>query len=181
MASPAGNWLNAKTDRVGRVIVGPDLKVPGLPEVFVLGDAASVSGPDGKPLPGVAPVAKQEGAYVATLIITELLGKPTLPFRYRHYGSLATIGRKNAVVEMGDFRFSGLIAWLTWCVAHIYFLIGFRNRLAVTLNWGWNYLTFQRGTRLITGPTGSHVGVAAALGEPSSDRALAKNSLCNAA
>jgi len=157
MASPAGDWLNAKTDRSGRVIVNPDLTIPGHPGVFVIGDAASAHDAHGRPLPGVAPVAKQQGAYVAKRLVAELKGGSTPPFRYRDYGSLATIGRKYAVVQMGPLRLTGFIAWLIWCVAHIYFLIGFRNRLAVILNWAWNYLTFQRGTRLITGLTGSRM------------------------
>jgi len=149
MASPAGKWLGARTDRAGRVIVAGDLTLPEHPDIFVIGDAAL---PDGKPLPGVAPVAKQQGAYVAKRILADLEGKSYRPFRYRDYGSLATVGRKYAVVQMGRLKLAGFIAWLIWCVAHIYFLIGFRNRLAVMLNWAWNYLTFQRGTRLITDP-----------------------------
>ena len=157
MASPAGRWLGAETDRAGRVKVGPDLSVPGHPEIFVLGDTACFAGVDGHPLPGVAPVAKQQGAYVARLIKARLNGADLPPFRYRDFGSLATIGRKSAVVEFGRLRMTGFVAWLTWSIAHIYFLIGYRNRLAVVLNWGWNYLTFQRGTRLITGLTGSRM------------------------
>jgi NADH dehydrogenase len=108
-------------------------------------------------LPGVAPVAKQQGAYLARLIKARLKGGDLPPFRYRDFGSLATIGRKSAVVEIGRFRVTGFVAWLIWSIAHIYFLIGFRNRLAVAFNWGWNYVTFQRGTRLITGLTGSRM------------------------
>jgi NADH dehydrogenase len=131
------------------VKVGPDLSLHGHPEVFVIGDTASAPGPDGRPLPGVAPVAKQQGRYVAAV-----LGVPhpvRLPFRYRDYGSMATIGRKHAVAEIGRVRLTGFIAWLVWCVAHIWFLIGFRNRFVVAANWLWNYMTFQRGTRLIVG------------------------------
>jgi NADH:ubiquinone reductase (H+-translocating) len=157
MASPAGQWLRVEADRAGRVKVNPDMSVPGHPDIFVLGDTAHLDGPDGRPLPGVAPVAKQQGAYVARLIKARLKGKDLPPFRYRDFGSMATIGRKSAVVEIGRFRITGFIAWLIWSVAHIYFLIGFRNRLAVVLNWGWNYITFQRGTRLITGLTGSRM------------------------
>ena len=157
MASPAGNWLSAETDHAGRVIVDQDLTLPGRPDIFVIGDAASARNADGKPLPGIAPVAKQQGAYVANRIVAELQGKVSPPFRYRDSGSLATIGRKNAVAQIGGLRLSGFLAWLVWCVAHIYFLIGFRNRLAVILNWAWNYLTFQRGARLITGLTGSRM------------------------
>jgi NADH dehydrogenase len=157
MASPAAQWLGVEADRAGKVKVNPDLSVPGHPDIFVLGDTASVVGPDGRPLPGVAPVAKQQGAYVARLIKARLKGGNLPPFEYRDFGSMATIGRKSAVVQIGRLRVTGLIAWLIWSVAHIYFLIGFRNRLAVVLNWGWNYLTFQRGTRLITGLTGSRM------------------------
>ena len=123
----------------------------------MLGDAASAASADETPLPGVAPVAKQQGAYVGKLIAAELEGKTGAPFRYRDFGSLAAIGRKNAVVQVGRLRLTGLVAWLLWSVAHIYFLIGFRNRLSVALNWAWNYLTFQRGARLITGLTGSRM------------------------
>jgi NADH dehydrogenase len=157
MASPAGEWLRADTDRAGRVKVLPDLSLPGHPEVFVLGDTASVAGIQGQPLPGIAPVAKQQGAYVAGLLAARIRGEDKPPFRYRDLGAMATIGRKRAVVQMGGFRASGYVAWLLWSIAHIYFLIGFRNRLSVVLNWGWNYLTFQRGTRLITGLSGSRM------------------------
>ena len=152
MASAAGTWLGVPTDRAGRVVVGPDLSVAGHPEIFVIGDTALAMGSDGKPLPGVAPVAKQQGQYVASLLIARAKERNTPPpFRYRDYGSLATIGRKLAVMQLGRFKLSGFPAWVLWCVAHIYFLIGFRNRLIVALNWLWNYVTFQRGTRLITG------------------------------
>jgi len=157
MASPAGQWLGAETDRAGRVKVGPDLSVPGHPDIFVIGDAALALGADGQPLPGIAPVAKQQGWYVAALIKARSRGETPPPFRYRDYGILATIGRKRAVMQAGRLKLRGFIAWVIWCVAHIYFLIGFRNRLAVALNWVWNYVTFQRGTRLITGISGSRV------------------------
>jgi NADH:ubiquinone reductase (H+-translocating) len=157
MASPANQWLGVEGDRAGRVTVNPDLSVPGHPEIFVIGDTANCAGGNGRPLPGVAPVAKQEGAYVAMLINARLNGSELPPFRYRNFGSLATIGRKTAVVEIGSFRVTGFIAWAIWSVAHIYYLIGFRNRLAVAVNWSWNYLTFERGTRLITGLTGSRM------------------------
>jgi NADH:quinone reductase (non-electrogenic) len=150
-APPAASWLGVTAGRGGRVPVGPDLSVPGHPEIFVIGDTALVEGPHG-PLPGVAPVAKQEGAYVARVIAARLGGKRAPgPFRYRDLGSLATIGRKAAVVDFGRLRLSGRIAWLIWGVAHIYFLIGFRNRLAIMIDWLWSYLTYQRGARLITG------------------------------
>jgi NADH dehydrogenase len=156
MASKAGAWLDAKTDRAGRVFVGADLTIPCDPDVFVIGDAASVMSPEGRPLPGTAPVAKQEGAYVAAKILAELQGKTMTPFRYRDFGSLATIGRNTAVVEFGRLRLTGFAAWIFWSIAHVYFLIGFRNRFSVALNWVWSYLTRQRSARLITGSTTSH-------------------------
>jgi len=152
-ASPAAKWLDAERDRVGRVMVGPDLTLPGHPEVFVIGDTAHALGADGKPLPGVAPVAKQQGYYVAKTIRAKLAGSSApKPFRYRNLGNLATIGRKAAVADFGWLRVNGRLAWFLWGLVHIYFLIGFRNRLAVLLDWFWAYLTFQRGARLITGP-----------------------------
>ncbi len=150
-ASPAGKWFDADVDGVGRVKIGPDLSLPGYPEVFVIGDTAHAVGADGKPLPGVAPVAKQQGQYVARVIAARLAGRDQPPFKYRNYGSMATIGRKSAVVEYRNIRMTGFPAWLLWGLAHIYFLIGYRNRIVVGMNWAWNYLTFQRGTRLITG------------------------------
>jgi NADH dehydrogenase len=149
-ASPAGKWLGVETDRAGRVIVGPDLSVPGHPDIYVIGDAAHVRGENGAPLPGVAAVAKQQGKYVAELLTQRVTGTPE-PFRYRDVGSMATIGRKQAVAEIGSAEFTGFTAWLLWSVVHIYFLIGFRNRLAVALSWMWSYFTYERGTRLITG------------------------------
>jgi NADH dehydrogenase len=157
MASGAGRWLGAETDRAGRVIVNDDLSVPGHPNIFAIGDTAHVVTETGDLLPGVAPVAKQQGKYVAKLLRARLAGKTLPPFRYRDYGSLATIGRKSAVVQIGRFKMKGFLAWVLWSVAHIYFLIGFRNRLAVALHWLWNYVTFQRGTRLITGVSGSRM------------------------
>jgi NADH dehydrogenase len=157
MASPAGRWLGAATDRAGRVRVQSDLSVAGHPDIFVIGDTAAANGADGKPLPGVAPVAKQQGQYVADLLIARQSGKPISTFRYRDFGSLATIGRKRAIVQMGRIRLNGFLAWVLWSVAHIYFLIGFRNRLVVATNWLWNYVTFQRGTRLITGMSGAQM------------------------
>jgi NADH:quinone reductase (non-electrogenic) len=156
-ASPAAEWLGAESDRAGRVKVAADLSMPGHPNIFVIGDAAAVAGPDGKPLPGVAAVAKQQGRYVANLLNARAEGKILPAFRYRDFGAMATIGRKRAVAQIGAFKVSGLMAWLLWSVAHIYFLIGFRNRLAVAMNWCWNYVTFGRGTRLITGISGSRL------------------------
>ena len=150
-ASPAANWLRAECDRAGRIIVGSDLRVPGMSRVFAIGDTACCAGSDARPLPGVAPVAKQQGRHVALTIMRALRGHDAQPFRYRDYGNLATIGRHRAVVDFGRLKLSGFSAWLLWCVAHIFFLVGFRNRLVVGANWLWNYLTFERGARLITG------------------------------
>jgi NADH:quinone reductase (non-electrogenic) len=156
-ASPAAEWLAADSDRAGRVLVRADLSVPGQPDIFVIGDAAAAIGADGKPLPGVAPVAKQQGQYVADLLIARTQGRTLPPFHYRDFGSMATIGRKRAVAQLAAVKLSGVTAWLLWSLAHIYFLIGFRNRLTVALNWAWSYATFQRGTRLITGISGSRI------------------------
>jgi NADH dehydrogenase len=157
MASPAAQWLSAEHDRAGRVIVGDDLTVPGHPEIFVIGDTAHVRDTADKPLPGVAPVAKQQGKYVAKVLKMRLRGRPKLPpFRYVNLGNLATIGRSAAVVDFGRVKLTGRIAWLVWSVAHIYFLIGFHNRFAVALDWLWSYVTFQRGARLITGSDMQH-------------------------
>jgi NADH:ubiquinone reductase (H+-translocating) len=151
VASPAAEWLGVAPGRGGRVPVGPDLTLPGHPEIFVIGDTALVEGPCG-PLPGVAPVAKQQGAYAARVIAARLAGNPAPPpFRYHDFGNLATIGRREAVVDFGWLQLTGRIAWLVWGGAHIYFLIGFRNRIVVALDWLWSYLTYQRGARLITG------------------------------
>ena len=153
VASPAARWLGVAADRAGRVPVGPDLSVPGLPEVFAIGDTALSHGWDGQPVPGLAPAAKQGGAHVAKVIRARLEGRPApAPFRYRHAGSLATIGRKAAVAEFGRVRLTGAAAWWLWGVAHILFLSGMRNRLGVAVEWFWAYLTLRRGTRLITGP-----------------------------
>jgi NADH:quinone reductase (non-electrogenic) len=156
-ASPVAEWLGAESDRAGRVKVKADLSVPGYPNIFVIGDAASATGHDGKPLPGVAAVAKQQGRYVADLLKAGAAGGTPAAFRYRDIGSMATIGRKRAVAQIGAFQASGLVAWLLWSLAHIYFLIGFRNRLAVAINWCWRYVTFQSGARLITGISGSRI------------------------
>ncbi len=151
-ASPAAAWLGIAPARGGRVPVMSDLSLPGNPEIFVIGDTAQVEGRGSQPLPGVAPVAKQEGAYVARVIAARIAGKrPPAPFRYRNLGNLATIGRKEAVVDFGRLQLTGRLAWLVWGLAHIYFLIGFRNRMAVAVDWLWSYLTYQRGARLITG------------------------------
>jgi NADH dehydrogenase len=156
-ASPAGEWLGVPADRAGRVKVAPDLSVPDRANVFVIGDTALALDAGGKPLPGVAPVAKQQGEYLARLLVARASGRTLPPFRYRDFGSLATIGRKHAVADFGKVRLAGFFAWVLWSVAHIYFLIGFRRRLIVALHWAWSYITFQRGTRLITGLTGSRL------------------------
>jgi NADH dehydrogenase len=149
-ASPAAKWIGAEADRAGRIKVAADLTVPGHPEIFAIGDTALSLDANGNPLPGVAPVAKQQGQYVARVIRARLTGKEIGAFHYRNYGNLATIGRKAAVVDFGWLRLRGFVAWLIWTVAHIYYLIGFRNRIAVALDWLWAYFTFQRGARLIT-------------------------------
>lgn len=155
LASPLGKALGAPLDRVGRVRVEPDLSLPGHPEVFVIGDLATLNGEDGKPLPGVAPVAIQQGRATAENIARDLRSEPRQNFRYRDRGNLATIGRAAAVADFGRIRISGLIAWMAWLTVHIFWLIGFRNRLLVFVQWIWAYLTFQRGTRLITGEDSS--------------------------
>lgn len=150
-ASPAAEWLEAPADRAGRVRVEPDLSAPGQPDIFVVGDTAFVAGADGKPVPGVAPAAKQEGRYVAELIRARLQGKPApAPFAYRNAGNLATIGKRAAIVDFGWIKLKGRLAWWIWGIAHIFFLIGLRNRLAVALNWLWIYVSGHRSARLIT-------------------------------
>jgi NADH:ubiquinone reductase (H+-translocating) len=151
-ASPAAKWLDAEKDRAGRVKVREDLSLPGHPEIFVIGDTALVLRADGKPVPGLAPAAKQQGAFVAASIKHMLAGEDVPErFRYRDLGSLATIGRASAVADFGSLKASGFFAWLLWGAVHIFFLIGFRNRIAVLMEWFWAYVTFQRGARLITG------------------------------
>src|SRR5688572_2244396 len=150
-ASPLGRQLGVATDRAGRVPVAPDLSLPEHPEVFVVGDLAAVVGGDGRPVPGVAPAAKQMGAHAAAAIRARLAGAATTPFAYRDYGNLATIGRMAAVVHYGRLKLSGVLAWWFWLVAHLFFLIGFRNRLIVLVNWGWSYWTYQRHARIVVG------------------------------
>jgi NADH dehydrogenase len=153
-ASPLGRCLGVPVDRAGRVLVQPDLSLPGYPEVFVIGDLAARKDEHGKMLPGVAPVAMQEGRFVAKVIGEELESRPrTAAFHYWNKGSLATIGRAAAVAEFGRIHISGFIAWLAWLFVHILFLIGFRNRLLVFIQWAWSYVTYERGARLITGST----------------------------
>ncbi len=152
--SPLARSLGVPLDRAGRVIVEPDLSIPGHKEVFVVGDlAAAVS--DGEPVPGVAQGALQGGAFVAAQIRADLANRPRGTFRYKDKGSMATIGRTSAVVHIGRAQHHGLFAWLFWWVLHIFYVIGFRNRVAVILSWAWSWITFQRGARLITGPVGA--------------------------
>jgi NADH dehydrogenase len=154
-ASPLGKALaeatGASLDRAGRLIVERDLSLSGHPEIFVLGDMASYSHQGGKPLPGVAPVAIQQGRFVAKVIRARLAGRTPPPFHYRDLGNMATIGRSAAVADFGRLHFSGLIAWLLWLFVHLMNLVGFRNRLLVLVQWGWNYFTHDRSARLITG------------------------------
>ena len=154
-ASPLGRTLaertGAESDRIGRVVVGPDLSLPKHPEIFVIGDLAHFSHQTGQPLPGVAPVAKQQGHYVARLVIMRLKGKSLPPFRYRDYGNMATIGRAAAVADLGWLRFSGFVAWVVWLVVHLVNIIEFENRLLALVQWAWNYFTRNRAARLITG------------------------------
>ena len=161
-SSPAAHWLDAPADKVGRLKVEPDLTVPGHPEIFAIGDAAIVLRPDGQPVPGIAPAAKQEGAYVAKVIRARLTEAPALPpFHYKHAGDLATIGKQRAVIDFGWIKLRGALAWWLWGFAHIYFLIGVRNRLSVAMNWLWIYARDQRGARLITRRGGEVEGTAA--------------------
>lgn len=146
-ASAAANWLGAEADRAGRIKVGPDLSVPGQPEIFAVGDTATLA----TPIPGIAPAAKQMGKYAGQVIAARIAGEVLPPpFVYRHAGDLATIGRKSAVVKLNKLKLTGFTGWLFWSIAHVYFLIGIRNRLMVAMTWLWNYLTYQRGARLIT-------------------------------
>jgi len=159
-ASPLAKLLakatGAALDRTGRIVVEPDLTVPGHPEIFSIGDMANYT-QDGKPLPGVAPVAIQQGRFVAKLINARIRGRTLPTFRYRNLGNLATIGRSAAVAEFGKLHLGGFIAWITWLFVHLMNLVGFRNRLLVLVQWGWNYLTYDRSARLITGPDGGAV------------------------
>jgi len=151
-ASPVARWLDVPAAKGGRVQVAPDLSVLGHPEIFVIGDAALATGPDGEPLPGLAPVAKQQGHYVSELITRRVRGDSVPPpFRYRNEGALATIGRHSAIADFGWIRLTGFVAWVIWGIVHILFLIGFRNRASVFLNWVWAWVTYGRGARLITG------------------------------
>jgi NADH dehydrogenase len=149
-ASRAAEWLGAPADRAYRLKVEPDLTVPGHPDIFAVGDTVTIDGPDGKPVPGIAPAAKQEGRYAAALIKARLKGGTLPPFYYKHAGSLAQIGKRLAVIDFGRIKLRGTIAWWIWGIAHIYFLIGLRNRLSVALSWLWIHARDQRAARLIT-------------------------------
>ena len=154
-AAPLGKKLGAPVDRAGRVLVNPDLSIPGHPEVFVIGDLAALKDEHGKWLPGLSPVAIQEGRATAHNIGRDLQGEPRKNFHYWDKGTIATIGRAAAVADFGKLHISGFLAWLSWLFVHIFFLIGFRNRVLVMIQWAWSYLTFERGARLITG--GNHL------------------------
>jgi len=150
-ASPAAEWLGAAADRAGRILVAPDLTVPGHRDIFAVGDTVAIATPEGKPVPGIAPAAKQGGRYVASVIRARLAGRPApAPFRYHHAGSLAQIGRHRAVSDFGWIRLRGAIAWWLWGIAHIYFLVGIRSRLSVALTWLWIDVRNHRSARLIT-------------------------------
>jgi NADH dehydrogenase len=153
-ASPLARSLGVELDRVGRAMVQPDLSLPGHPEAFVIGDLAAFTHQTGKPLPGIAPVAIQQGRHTARNILRAIRGMPSEPFHYSDKGNLATIGRAAAVVDFGKLKFSGFFAWVAWLCIHIFFLIGFRNRFVVLFDWAWAYFTNQRGARLITGDIG---------------------------
>ena len=150
-SSEINKALGVPLDRGGRVIVENDCSLKGHPEVFVLGDQANFTGEDGKPLPGLAPVAMQQGRHTARNIRREVKGQPREPFKYRDKGIMATIGRRRAIVQYGRLKFAGFFAWLAWLFIHVLYLIGFKNRIEVMLNWGWNYFAFSRGARLIVG------------------------------
>ncbi len=163
-ASPAGRWIDAECDKHGRVRVKPDLSVPGHPEIFVIGDTSSLE-QDGKPLPGLAPVAKQQGDYVAALIRQWRSGRvmrdQVKSFRYNDRGAMATIGRSAAVADIKGLKLSGWPAWFAWVVIHVFFLIGFHNRVLVLMQWVWAYFTYQRGARLITTASGQPAAILA--------------------
>jgi NADH dehydrogenase len=152
-ASPLGKKLGVPTDRAGRVLINPDLSLPGHPEISVIGDLASLKDEAGRPLPGVAPVAMQQGTWAAKNIMRDIHHESRENFHYHDKGSLATIGRAAAIAQFGKVHISGFIAWLAWLFIHIMFLIGFRNRIIVLIQWAWSYLTYERGARLITGST----------------------------
>jgi NADH:ubiquinone reductase (H+-translocating) len=171
-ASPAARWLGVPADKSGRIRVAGDLSVPGHAEIFVIGDAALVTGPRGEPVPGLAPVAKQQGQYVGEVVARLVRREPEVPpFRYRDKGALATIGRHSAIADLGWVKLTGPVAWVLWGIVHIFFLIGFRSRIAVFLNWIWAWLTYGRGARLITGDTTPLAAAAKPIPRATLDRA----------
>ena len=159
-AEPLPATLGVPLDRAGRVLVQPDLSVAEYPEVQVIGDIAALAGKDGRPLPGVAPVAQQQGRLAAANILARIAGEPTAEFRYRDRGNMATIGRNHAIAEIGPIKLTGFIAWSAWLLVHVLNLIGFRNRLIVMTQWLWSYLTYQRGARLITRTAHTDIDIA---------------------
>jgi NADH dehydrogenase len=151
-ASPVGQWLDEETDNAGRMIVRPDLSISSDPDIFVIGDAALVRDAAGTPVPGIAPAARQQGRFVADVIAKRIAGKPAArTFHYRHAGHLATIGRRSAVIEFSRYKMKGWLAWWIWGIAHIYFLVGVPSPLLISIRWLWEYITYGRGARLITG------------------------------
>jgi NADH dehydrogenase len=165
-ASPLARTLGAPLDRAGRVLVEPDLSVPGAPQVFVVGDLAAVKMDGDRWVPGVAPAAMQEGRHAARQVLRQIQGEATEPFRYWDKGNLATIGRAKAIADLGKFHLTGFVAWMAWLFIHIFYLIGFRNRFLVVTEWAWTYLFFDRGARLITGQVGPLLNEPRALASP---------------
>ena len=171
LASPAAKWLGVDADRAGRVKVNPDLSVPGYPHIFAVGDTVTTTTPEGKPVPGIGDAAKQGGRHAARVVRARLRGESgELPFHYRHLGDIATIGRSRALIDFGWLQLTGWIGWWTWGLAHIYFLIGLKNRIFIALNWLWIYLTGYRSARLITQDMPTPAGASAV---PSADPATA--------
>ncbi|HZY48814.1 MAG TPA: NAD(P)/FAD-dependent oxidoreductase [Devosia sp.] len=167
LASPAANWLGVEADRAGRIKVNPDLSIPGHPEIFAIGDTVTATNGDGRPVPGIGDAAKQGGKHVARVIKARLNGRTTaMPFHYRHLGDIATIGRSRALIDFGWIKLTGWIGWWAWGIAHIYFLIGLKNRIFIALNWLWIYLSGYRSARLITQdtPTAAAVSGSPAVG-----------------
>ncbi len=152
LAQQLADATGARQDRVGRIVVEPDLSLAGHPDIFVVGDLAHCAGKNGDPLPGLAPVAIQQGRHAAKMIIRRIAGKPTTPFRYRDYGTMATIGRSLAVADFHWFRLSGFLAWIAWLFVHLMQIVTFQNRILVLIQWAWHYITFSRNAQLITFP-----------------------------
>jgi len=158
-ASPLGKLAGLEVDRAGRVLINPDMSAPGHPNVFIAGDQSVFVHQTGKPLPGTAPVAMQQGRYIARTILAEMKGAPRQPFHFVDKGQMATIGRSKAILEIGSFKLNGWLAWVAWLTIHIYYLTGFKNRLLVVLQWAWSYITFKRGARLIVGKDWRHTKI----------------------